>query len=558
MSIDLSNMDALPRPTAMEAARFLGHATLGYTQAEVADLMTNGYKKWFDQQFAVFDLQRTNPNIRHTSNFDWLKLNYPPLPPTDEFVGSLMTRSSLRRAVQSTDTLTQRMTFALSEILVASVNTDLMGTVYTHLMGAAYYDMLQKHALGNYLTLLMEVSRHPIMARFLTFKGSVKEPDDKSSAPDENYARELLQLFTIGLDPLTMGGVKDPAKAGPTYQNEHVKELARIFTGWKDAKVTGGVVDAYRYPCVNDGTQHDLGAVTLGFIPGSPVVTGTSPVSRLNQTLRHIFSHPNVAPFISRQLIQRLVTSNPSVAYVERVANVFKASNGNLKLVAMAILMDDELFDSVSDLSRARRIGKLNDARFGKVREPWHRLVHWGRAFGASSRSGKWVIPYGWNGLEKPNQLGPAPMVAPSVFNFFRPGYVPPMSAVSAEIDPATGKKMVAPEFQIIDEVTLVAYVNFMQKCIDTTKGVGDYKDVYASYSSWLSKAINPMLLLDELDILLTAGRLKGYGTTPTDNYHRIRAAISTMAAGTDAQRQQRVQAAILMIMASPEYLVQQ
>lgn len=554
------NLSTLPLPTAEEAARFLGHASLGYTLAEVNDLKTRGYKAWFDTQFALYDQQRINPNAKYLSNFDWLKAKLPPVqlntaPAANEFWPEQIVQSVLRRHIQGGDMLVQRVTFALSQILVVSGKTDL-AVSYPQYLLAAYLDMLQKHSLGNYRALLSDVSRHPAMSRFLTFLGSRKE--DAARSPDENYARELMQLFTIGVSRLHPDGTPMLDNEGATldtYTTQMVRELAPIFTGWQDAPGIDHLdIERFRKQNVNNQVEHETRSLTLELEGQSPeVISGSDPVARLEQALDYLFAHPNVAPFISRQLIQRLVTSNPSAAYVQRVANEFQASGGDLKRVVQAILMDESLFDG-----SLRRRGGLGEMTFGKVREPWCRLIHWGRAFGATSKSSAWTVGYLTSAVELPTQLGQAPMLAPSVFNFFRPGYIPPSSVTSRSQD-ADGHRLVAPELQITDEVSTVSYINFMTTAIDPTKGVSGVGDVTSTYGAWVTKASNPTALLDDLSLVLTAGRLKGFPSgTVSANYTRIKNAISTMPVSTTAQRTLRVQAAILLVMASPEYIVQQ
>lgn len=553
------NLSTLPLPTAEEAARFLGHASLGYTLAEVNDLKTRGYKAWFDTQFALYDQQRINPNAKYLSNFDWLKAKLPPVQQgtaaiTNEFWPAQIMQSVLRRHVQGGDLLVQRVTFALSQIVVVSGKADLAVSFPQYLL-AAYLDMLQKHSLGSYRALLSDVSRHPAMSRFLTFLGSRKE--DAARSPDENYARELMQLFTVGVAQLNADGT--PVLDGEnntldTYTTTMVRELAPIFTGWMDAPGTHLDVERFRKHSINNPGDYETRDLTLELEGQSPeVISGTDPVARLEQALDYLFAHPNVAPFISRQLIQRLVTSNPSAAYVQRVADEFRVSGGDLKRVVQAILMDESLFDA-----SLRRRGGLGEKNFGKVREPWCRLIHWGRAFGATSRSGAWTVGYDTVSVELPTQLGQAPMMAPSVFNFFRPGYIPPSSVTSKSTD-ADGHRLVAPELQITDEVSTVSYINFMTTAINPATGVSGVADVASTYAAWVTKASNPTVLLDDLSLVLTAGRLKGFPTaTVSANYTRIKNAISTMPISTAAQRAQRVQAAILLVMASPEYIVQQ
>jgi uncharacterized protein (DUF1800 family) len=237
-----------------------------------------------------------------------------------------------------------------------------------------------------------------------------------------------------------------------------------------------------------------------------------------------------VAPFISRQLIQRLVTSNPSPAYVARVATVFNNDGsgvkGNLKAVVRTILLDDE----------ARNAARLADPNFGKQREPIQRLAAWARAFAATSPTDAWAIG---NTSDGASRLGQSPGRAPTVFNFFRPGYVPPNSAVGSA-------GLVAPEFQLTNESSVVGYVNYMQNAV--SKGIGDVK---ADYSALLPLADTSQKLIDQLNLLLANGQLSSASQAT------IKGGIDSMASGTDTARLNRIYAALVLVMASPEFIVQ-
>jgi uncharacterized protein (DUF1800 family) len=237
-----------------------------------------------------------------------------------------------------------------------------------------------------------------------------------------------------------------------------------------------------------------------------------------------------VAPFISRQLIQRLVTSNPSPAYVSRVATVFnndgKGVKGNLAKVVAAILLDDE----------ARNPNRLSDPNFGKLREPVLRFTAWARAFKANSPSDAWGVG---NTSDPGTRLGQSPGRSSTVFNFFRPGYVPPNSAIASA-------RMVAPEFQITNESTVVGYVNFMQSVV--SRGINDVK---ADYSAVLPLADSSDKLVDELNLVLAAGQL----APATVNL--IKGGIDSMPKVTDTHRLNRIYAALVLVLASPEFIVQ-
>jgi uncharacterized protein (DUF1800 family) len=263
---------------------------------------------------------------------------------------------------------------------------------------------------------------------------------------------------------------------------------------------------------------------------GSTIPAGTNGEASLTMALDTIYAHPNVGPFISRQLIQRLVTSNPSPEYVERVARVFnndgKGVKGNLKAVIKAILLDDE----------ARNDVHMTNPAFGKQREPVLRFSAWARAYKVSSTTNAWNIG---NTSDGATRLGQSPLRSASVFNFFRPGYVPPNSAIG-------NAGMVAPEFQLTNESTVVGYINYMQNAI--SRGVSDVK---ADYSALTPLADDAQALLSEINTVLAAGQLD------PSTFALIRTALDTMAKGTDTARNNRIHAALTMTMASPAFIVQ-
>jgi uncharacterized protein (DUF1800 family) len=278
---------------------------------------------------------------------------------------------------------------------------------------------------------------------------------------------------------------------------------------------------------VQVASRHETGAATF---LGATVPAGLDGVASLNAALDIIFAHPNLAPFVSRQLIQRLVTSNPSPAYVQRVATVFlndgNGVKGNLKAVVKALLLDDE----------ARSASVAAGTTAGKLREPVLRFLGWARAFAATSPSDAWAIG---DTTDPATRLGQSPLRSPSVFNFFRPGYVPPNSGIGSAA-------LVAPEFQITNESSVVGYVNYMQGAV--SNGVGD---VRADYTALLSLADSAQALLDELNLVLAAGQI---GTV---NLATMKTALDAMPSGTSATRLNRVYAALVLVLAAPEFLVQ-
>ena len=495
--------------SALEATRFLAQASMGATHDSVAHVQAVGYSKWLDEQMAMPASQ---------TRWDWLmSKGFNAIENQNSQAG--IDAAVWRKLLSSPDTLRQRVTLALSEIVVASL--DGFTGAWRAFTGAVYMDILEANAFGNYRTLLQQITLSVSMGEYLTYRRNAKADPRIGSMPDENYARELMQLFTIGL--LQLGPDGTPT-AQETYTQADISGLARVFTGW-DQDLAGGTTDTPDYklrPMIQVASKYESGEKVF---LGTTIAAATDAATALNKALDAIFAHQNVAPFISKQLIQRLVTSNPSSAYVGRVAAVFNNNGsgvkGDLKAVVKAILLDQD----------ARSAAGTTSNTFGKVREPILRFAAWARAYNASSPSDAWAIG---NTTDPSTRLGQSPLRSPSVFNFFRPGYVPPALGV------------VAPEFQIVNESSVVGYVNYMQSAI--SKGVGDVK---ADYSTLLPLADNVPALVDEINLVLAAGQLSA------DSVGLIRNAVAGMATGTDAARANRIYAALTLVMAAPEFIVQ-
>ncbi len=522
--------------SAQEASRFLGQATFGPKMAEIDALAQTGYDAWLTAQFA-------KPQTLH-------------LPPVAAFLSTLPTASQVgqtsfqwgiwKNFSTGDDVLRQRMAFALSEIFVVSLNSNI---AFNYPRGPAQYlDTLGANAFGNYRTLLEAVTYSPMMGLYLTHLRNVKENVSTGSVPDENYAREVMQLMSIGLHQLNLDGTEKLDAVGKpieTYTNADVSGLAKVMTGlsWagpdtSNTRFSGGNADPDReikpmqaYDQYHSISQKQFLGVT---IPAQALGATNNDVRIALDTL---FNHPNVGPFIGKQLIQKLVSSNPSPAYVSRVAAAFNNNDsgvrGDMKAVIRAVLLDQE----------ARAPASGNN---GKLREPAIRLVHWMRSFNATSADGRFLLT---TTIDPSTQLSQMPMYAPSVFNFFRPGYIPPNSNVGAA-------GMFAPEAQIINETSIPGYLNYMRGVI--TSGIGartnNVLDIQANYNAELSLANNPDALIDRVALLLTAGNLSA--TTRAT----IRAAIASVNIGTTtaaADQRNRVNLAIYLLMASPEYIFQ-
>lgn len=506
--------------SAQQASRFLAQVSMGATHDQITRVQTLGYAGWIDEQMAL---------PVSMSCWDWLMAkgyNAATNINTENGFDSAI----WRKLIYSTDTLRQRVTLALSEIFVVSID-GLVGAGWRAFSAASYVDLLAANCFGNYRNLLEAISTSAAMGQYLTFRGNMKYDPKTGALPDENYAREIMQLFSIGLLKLNADGTPALANGVPqeTYSLNDITGLARVFTGW-DFDLTVSKTDTpdfLRRPMIQIAARHETGASTF---LGSTVPAGLTGEQSLKAALDIIFAHPNVAPFISRQLIQRLVTSNPSPAYVQRISAVFlndgKGVKGSLGAVIKAILLDDE----------ARNTSIASSPQFGKLREPVLRFANWARAYNVSSASDLWNIG---NTSDTAGRLGQSPLRSPSVFNFFRPGYVPPNTSIAA----AT---LVAPEFQITNESTVVGYVNFMQRVVSLGNA-----DLVPDYSSLLPLAENERALLNEINLVLAAGQLSDATLS------QLSTAISSMPVGTDAKRYNRIYAALTLVLASPEFIVQ-
>ncbi|MCZ2496842.1 DUF1800 family protein [Xylophilus sp. Kf1] len=535
--------------TDAEAARFLLHAQFSALEADIAAVRGLGYAGWLARQFEVTAV-----------NTAWAWLNQKGYGANTFAYASYPSDFAVWwQLFNAPDALRKRMALALSEIFVISANS--IPSVWPSFVVANWWDMLSSHAFGNFRTLLESVTLHPAMGFYLNTLGSQKE-DATGRQPDENYARELMQLMTIGLVELQPDGTPVTANGAPveSYTQDDVTHLARVFSGYTlnlAANVPSVLVGTTminsstftRLPMLLNAGLHSTRDVRfLGTdIPGS---TAGDAARRI--ALDTLFNHANVGPFIGRQLIQRLVTSNPSPAYVGRVAAAFadngRGVRGDLAATLAAILLDVE----------AREPAGLAGATFGHLREPVVRIVQWGRSFGLNSARGTWKF-YDQSAA---SQLAQSPLRAPSVFNFFRPGYVPAST-------PLASAGLLAPEFQLVNEATVGSYVNTLQallknglyvasadlpQIVNGPTGPTDGFDIKAAYAAELPLATDASALVARLSLVLAAGQLSA--DTRALMVSALEATPLTAASSGDA-RLNRVAGAVLMVMASCEYLVQ-
>ncbi|MEE9346607.1 MAG: DUF1800 family protein [Robiginitomaculum sp.] len=528
--------------TEQSTQQFLTRASFGPTQSGIDSLMGTEVSTWL-----VAEFNKPTAPILPT-----LITEKAALPEDERIALRRITDLYLDNAIAGDDQLRQRMTLALSEIVVVS-----SGGFNSFPLGMAYYvDTLSENAFGNYEDLLKDISYSPAMGLWLTYIQNEKGDADTGRVPDENYAREILQLFSIGLIELNMDGTPKLDSAGnevETFDNDDITGLAKVFTGM--SVDNGRFYNVYRdrenwyQPMVFYPEHHsELEKTFLG----TTIPANTSGPESFDLALKQIFDHPNLAPFVSKQLIQRFVTSNPSPAYIGRVASAFEIGryvlpNGNrvgtgrrgdLRATIAAVLTDAQALQDPAS----------KPADFGKVREPLIRVINWARAFNETTpdTANEYYLS------DRNTALRQTAFRAPSVFNFFRPGYI--------AAGMATGDAgLVAPELQIVNESSAIEYVNFINRFIYDTSPTYDDDDeagVNADYTAQLAIADNAQALMDNLDLLLTGNELNSEAKT------KMVALLETMAVNTgtdteDDDRLSRVHVAISMVMTSPGYLVQ-
>jgi uncharacterized protein (DUF1800 family) len=531
---------APPAMTALEASRFLHRASFGASKASIESLQALDYAGWLDAQVAA-PVSLMKPRL--------IELGCPQvLPDGDLECGFIDPHIALRdrlwweHAVYGSDQLRQRVGFALSEILVLSIfNAEL--AEYPVLI-ADYYDTLVQGAFGSYRDLLEEVTLHPAMGIYLSMLGNRKEDPVAGTRPDENYAREVMQLFSIGLVQLDAGGrtvLDGNGQPIPTYDQNDIEELARVLTGWTWATQEPKSADLEQFEGLEPTfgrmqpwpAFHDDGAKTI--VGGLTIPAGQTPDQDLAMALDALFQHPNSGPFLSRQLIQRLVTSNPSADYVARVSEVFgddgSGVRGNLEAVVRAILLDTEALAPPAD-----------PATFGKLREPLMRATALWRAFGTDTEG----TPF--ENFIAGEFLGQQALYSPSVFNFFSPFYS--TSTLAAD-------GLVAPELQISTHATLSSAADLL------ATAVFDGTTLTESDAEW------PLAVLDlgelqavasDPEALLTAieERLIGQRFAPA-----ARDALLAYIAELDLESEdfpegfERVQDTLTVVLVSPDFIVQ-
>jgi len=548
--------DKITFATDYAAARFLQHAQFSSSEAEIASVKSMGASAWLDAQMNL-------PSS--TGGWDWLTARGYSAVDSNKFYEMDYHANYMAwyQILASPDGVRRRMALALSEFFVVGISG--VSTVsWPQFAMAHYWDILCNNAFGNYRQLLEEVTLSIAMGEFLNTLGNQKEDPATGRLPDENYSREVMQLFTIGLQQLNTDGTVVKVNGAPvdSFTQSDVSNLARVFTGYQ-ADDSEGFFDSVvppiyrvrkvgytRRPMKLNANRHSM--LEARFL-GAVVPAGTEGSAALKMALDTLFQHPNVGPFFGRQMIQRLVCSNPSPAYVGRVAAVFnnngKGVRGDLAAVFKAILTDAE----------ATQDAGLSSVTFGKLREPMVRIAQWGRTFKVKSLQGTWKI--GNPNYSAVNALGQSPLQAPSVFNFFRPGYVPPNTALA-------GMQYTAPEFQLVNESTTASYINYLEDNLmngmwvrapelitsPENQTATDGPDIVPDYSAEMALAGNAKALFARLNMLLCAGQLSD--ATLNDMVMAF-ASEPTTAASADNAKRAYVAKAIMFVMCCAEYLVQ-
>ena len=567
-TINLANETASTPPSRQAAARFLIQAAFGPDGVKpldsngipqnVAEVMQLGLAGWIDDQFAR-PVCKLEPFVNYAASAGIL--NGDNIKKQTAWWNRTMGVTKIRPDDANTiqpDFLRQRVGFALSQLFVVSDRPETLAVQPGGL--ANYYDMLLNDSLGNFRTLLFDVTLHPVMGVYLSHLLNKKAANN--IFPDENYAREVMQLFSIGLWKLNQDGTRQLNGQGqpiPTYDNSNITEFARVFTGLGYAGNASYSLYPQNFlaPMKLWDTYHDCNAKTLlnGVMlpvrtPSNPDV-GTATLADINGAIDCLFNHPNVGPFIGRQLIERLVTSNPSPAYISRVAAAFadngQGVRGDMKAVIKAILLDTE----------ARDPAMMLNSTFGKLREPFLRCVNLAHAFNASAQSGYYALDaFYLDHVEEP-------MRSPSVFNFYQPSYSPPGMLNEAGL--------FAPEFQIINAGSGITAPNYFFSAIRNNdlhrwgSGVAA-QTVRLSVDQELAMIVpaanindnvppGPALdsdpLLRRLDFALTGGTL-----SPRE-FQIIRESIERIGPGSWQWHRDRLALAIDLIVTSPEFAVQ-
>lgn len=525
-----------------QASRFLAQATFGPSTESIAELRNLGYNysTWIDREIAkpatlaapLAVAAKTSGQITSISN-------------------TYNRRARNQVMIAGSDQLRQRVAYALSQIFVISDNVSTISNAGEG--SSSYYDMLVRDSFGSFRQLLLDVTYSPMMGRYLTHYHNRKANPVTGTGPDENYGREVMQLFSVGLYFLdASGNYQNDATGHPleTYTNSQITEFARVFTGFTDednnpnAVGTGtGSTDFPRVTAQNYiqpmkmwDKQHDTEAKTLLNYTGvrkRNLPAGQTGIQDVSDALDNLVEHPSTGPFMARLLIQRLVTSNPSDGYISRVSAVFvnngRGQRGDLAAVIKAVLLDPE----------ARNLSFVVDPEHGKLREPFVRVTQLLRAFRYSVTGS--LLPYDFVSSMTETTLGQYPLSAPSVFNFYLPDYEPqgPIGSVG----------LVGPEFQILNTVFGITTPNAIYNLITTSAG-----NFSLDLAPQAALADNAGALVDNIDLLLTHGTLSS--ATRTQIITAVNGVTAAMVPTGSTLALTKARLAIYLLTVSPDFAV--
>lgn len=519
----------LSRATAAAAARLLTQATFGPKRVEIDALTGQSLETWISAQLALPFTSHRTALLADVAAFGGVGNN--------EISAANRMAAWFKVVLTAPDQLRQRVAFALSELFVVSDVS--LGQPFTEGL-TQYYDLLGQGAFGSFRTLLENVALSPIMGNYLSHLRNAKADPLAGTSPDENFAREIMQLFTIGLHELHPDGtlrLGPDALPIPTYDLTTITEMARVFTGWAYPSANASAFRTapadYLSPMQLFPAFHDDGAKRI--VGGVSLAAGQGGARDLQQTLDALVDHANTPAFVARHLIQRLVTSNPSPAYVYRVAEKFRNNGagvrGDLAATVRAILTDYE----------ARSPAIATNIGHGKLKEPILRLTALLRGFDAVAPNGRYLgnnSAANFTNLEFP--FAQAPLRSPTVFNFFSPNYVVP--------GPPAQAGLVLPEFEIVDTNFAISAPNFLRTAIFVTSA-SNTSAVALNLTREQTLLATPEALLDHLALVLCAGSL------PTNVRDRLLATLAALPANTPSL--ERVQTAILLLAADPLAAVQ-
>lgn len=530
--------ESISHAELVEASRFASQSTFGMNYEGLEEIATTGRNAWLEQQFNTppsFLKPIAEDLITRQDSGEW-----------EEFVENPFKLRNVihrfawwQRTMTAPDVVRQRVAYALSQFFVVSDRVETLSINPYSL--TSFYDILLRNAFGNYRDMLRDVALSPAMGLYLSHANNSRADPDRNIFPDENFAREVMQLFSIGLYELNIdGSVKSDSEGNPisTYDNDDIAEMAKVFTGltyagpghyWGRNYFYHADPWVFSLPMIMYDGYHEPGEKVL--LNGTVVPAGQSGMDDIEVAIDNLFNHPNVAPFFCKQLIQRLVTSNPSPQYIERVARAFNGETGSprgdMKTVLRAIFFDPE----------AEVLGGA--PTFGRLREPAVRVVSLARTFNYTSDSGDFFN----TGYRLAYLVGQHPLSSPSVFNFFQPNYSP--------IGEIANNRMVAPEFQITNATTIVGLTNQIGLAIFyENMAFHTYQPPFETpridLSDYEALAGITSDLVDRLDLVLTQGQLSR-GTRDI--------VLETLDKVDDPR--QRAMVAIYLILISPDYAVE-